>query len=360
MNILYLTGNLNVGGTEIYTMSLAKGMRQKNHNVFWATIKEGTLKEEVIKEGIELKYCNLNKRTPLNFISSMLRINSIIKDCDIELIHAVDAYSALVVTMALKMTKRKPKFIWSNVAIGEGSYDIMRVLCQNSFDVIIAASGFIKDTMLQHRFKKDKIKVQFGFRLFDNTTSENFRDELSLGINDVVIGSIGRIVKMKGGDILLQAVAPIIALNKNVKVVFFGAGDYILRLRDLAKDLEIENNVIFAGNQTNIEKVYNTIDIVAFPTQYEALGYIPFEAMFYRKPLIASRTGGIPEVVENGYNGLLVDPANVSEWTNKLKQLLFDKDIRDSLVKNGTNYYNKYLSSERALAGFEEIYNMCK
>lgn len=356
MNILYLTGSLNVGGTEIYALTLAKAMRNKGHKVFWATIKDGTLRSEVLSHNINLKYCNLKKRTPWNFIASIIRIRKIANAQKIDVIHAIDAYSSLVVTAAILTMNRKPKFVWSNVGIGNKTYSIMKRLCEKRIDVIIAASNFIKQTMINSGFCASKIKVQFGARELSNQESLSYREDLGIVSTDFVIGVIGRVVKMKGVHILIQSLPDILKLHSNVKVVVVGDGDYLMPLRDLVNNLSLKNNVFFTGNKININRVYNTFDIVAFPTLYEALGYIPVEAMYYKKPLIASNTGGIPEIVFDYYNGLLVEPGNIKLWSRTIINLIDDITLQNKLVENGSKFYKEYLDPSVIHDKFEQLY----
>lgn len=356
MNILYLTGSLNIGGTEVYALTLAKAMRNKGHNVFWATIKDGTLKSEVLSHNINLKYCNLKKRTPWDFIASVIRIGKIVNNEKIDVIHAVDAYSALVVNFMIFTMNRKPRFIWSNVGIGNRTYSIMKHLCEKRIDVIIAASNFIKQTMINKGFCAAKIKVQFGTRELSDHENLSYREDLGIVPSDFVIGVVGRVVKMKGIHILIQALPEILKLHLNVKVVIVGDGDYLISLRNLINNLSLTNYVFFTGNKTNINRVYNTFDIVAFPTLYEALGYIPVEAMYYKKPLVASNTGGIPEIVFDYYNGLLVEPGNVKLWSKTIINLINDISLQNKLIENGSKFYKEFLEPPVIYNKFEQLY----
>lgn len=358
MNILYLTGTLNVGGTEIYTLTLAKAMKQRGHKIFWATVKEGTIKAEVERQGIALKYCNLQTRTLWNYVGAILKLKKIVKQEKIDIIHANDAYSALVMAYAFASIKKRPHLIWSNVGIGEKSFVLMKKLCESKLDLVIAASQFIKNNMTNVKFDANKIVVQYGPRELNpiHTYKEKSRAELGIDENDFVIGSIGRIVYMKGNHILIQVMAKLLIDYPHLKLVLVGEGEEVFKLKEMASELGISENIIFTGNRTDIENMYSIFDVVAFPTLNEALGYIPMEAMFYKKPIVASDTGGIPEIVHDNYNGILVQTGKVDAWEIALRRIIEDKLLYNRLVHNGTEFYNEYLKPEIIYDRFDNIY----
>ena len=128
MNILYLTGCLDIGGTELYTLDYAQTVRNAGHNVFWATVKDGLIKATVLESGIELLYCELKKRNPIQLYKAIRQLRLIINEKNIDLVHATDAYSALVAALAYKNKTKKHFLLWSNVGIGSASYILMKKL----------------------------------------------------------------------------------------------------------------------------------------------------------------------------------------------------------------------------------------
>ena len=80
------------------------------------------------------------------------------------------------------------------------------------------------------------------------------------------------------------------------------------------------------------------------------------EAMFYKKPIVASDTGGIPEIVHDNYNGILVQTGKVDAWEIALRRIIEDKLLYNRLVHNGTEFYNEYLKPEIIYDRFDNIY----
>ena len=361
MNILYLTGCLSIGGTELYTLDYAKTIQSAGQTVYWATVRDGLFRETVEKSGVPLLYCEMGKRSPVAFLRAIRQLRHIVADYAIDLIHATDAYSAMVAALAFKGTKKKHSLIWSNVGIGSLSYLMMRKLCGQRIDGYIAVSHFIRNRMIEEGFDPDRITVYSQNRVTPDSTKSREETRAAYGIkpDDFVIGSVGRIVPLKGNRTVLDALEPVVKVHPNVKLLLVGDGPDRQTLAQRAEQLQLTEHVIFAGFCTDIENLYPAFDLVVFPTYYEALGYIPYEAMHHRRPIIASRTGGVPELVIDGYNGLLVPPAMPKLWTKAILRVIENPDLRDTLVRNGTAFYEKHLTrincEERLLAVYTQL-----
>ena len=358
MRILYLTSCMEIGGTELYTLDYAGCMQERGHDVFWGTVKHGKMREIAEEKGIRLLHCSFEKRNPIYMVKAIKDIKRVVKSNSIDLIHATDAYTAMLAALAFKRKKVKPKIIWSNVGIGSKTYEIMRRLCAGSLDLIIAVSNFVRNRMIEEGFDPKSIIVYSQSRKMTDASSDraSIRKSLSLKDDDIVIGTVGRVVRLKGNMTVVEAMPKVLSLYPNAKLMIVGDGPERKELEMKCESLKITDRVLFAGFRTDIENVYAAFDIVAFPTYYEALGYIPYEAMYYSKPLIASWTGGIPEIVHDGYNGILVPPAVVDEWADGIIRLINDKELSDRLAKNGREYYNSHLKKDDEAATVEKIY----
>ncbi|MBT7237998.1 glycosyltransferase family 4 protein, partial [Candidatus Woesearchaeota archaeon] len=114
---------------------------------------------------------------------------------------------------------------------------------------------------------------------------------------------------------------------------------YLPRYKELVKKLNIENNVSFLGfvPDEDLPKIYRDVDIAVLPTYStaEGFGMVLAEANACATPVIGSKIGGIPVVIENEYNGLLVPPKDVKELSKAIKRIFNDKDLSSKLSKNG-------------------------
>ncbi len=138
---------------------------------------------------------------------------------------------------------------------------------------------------------------------------------------------VGRLTAQKGVDVLLQALVVLMDKVRDVHLVIAGDGDQFLYLRRLARHLGVPARVTFAGWQTgnDLVKLYQDAWAVAIPSMYEPFGIVSLEAMACARPVVASRTGGLSEVIEDGRSGYLVDPGDHLMLAQRLALLLTDR-----------------------------------
>ncbi len=359
MRILYMTSCFGLGGTEFYTLDYAEKMLKLGHSVSWATAGAGDFSKISVDEGIEFFQLPIDKRTPLHAYLTIRKLRRLVKKNSFDIIHATDAYSAMLCCMALKKFKNRPKIVWSNVGIGSKTYAIMKKHCEGTLDLILAVSNFIRNRMIEEGFDYSKIVVYSQARAPQESSASpsEWRGSFGISEGDILIGSVGRIAKMKGNETVVRALVNVRKSFPNAKLALVGDGDDRARLEQLSRELGIGDAVIFTGWQNNVANAYAAFDAVVFPTYFEALGYVTYEALYYGKPLIASLTGGIPEYIKDGYNGLLVQPANEKEWADTIIRLLSDKNLQGALAKNGKEYYEQTLAPIRENSIIDKLYS---
>ena len=161
--------------------------------------------------------------------------------------------------------------------------------------------------------------------------------------SSVTFGMVCRTTEFKGQQMLLEAAGALSATHKEkIRLIFMGApapnnsrdAAYATRLRLRAKELGLENKVLWAGYQTTPDPLFTQMDalIVASWIQAgEGMPIVVLEALQRGIPVIASRTGGVPEVVQDGWNGLLVSPRDVKGLAQALERFLADRSLREHL-----------------------------
>jgi len=146
----------------------------------------------------------------------------------------------------------------------------------------------------------------------------------SLGIPDgaFVVGAVGRLTAVKGHGHLLDAAGAVIDRYPKTIFVFLGAGELLGDLQRQAAALGIEANVRFAGWRPDVGLAMSAFDLFAFPSINEGMGKALVEAMALEKPVVASRIGGITDLVNDGANGFLVPPADPEALADRILFLM--------------------------------------
>jgi len=147
------------------------------------------------------------------------------------------------------------------------------------------------------------------------------------------IVTVARLLERKGIQHLLEAIADPVPLNVSLKII--GTGSYEESLKRRTAELGLEDRVTFAGfiNGNSLPEHYREADLFVLPSQTESFGLVFAEAMASGLPVIATKVGGIPELIRSGTEGILVNPASAGEIREALKY--FD-DNRDALVEMGS------------------------
>lgn len=160
--------------------------------------------------------------------------------------------------------------------------------------------------------------------------------------------SIGRLEFHKGHDILLEAVKAI-PKTVNWKLTIAGSGPRYNFLEKMIGKYGLSNNVTLATsvNDKQLWNLYNDADLFLFPSQVcesgtEGFGIVLLEAMAKGVAIIASKAGGIPEVLENGRFGVLVEQDNVNEWRDQIINLIKNDEFRKKLINNARLHVEKY------------------
>jgi glycosyltransferase involved in cell wall biosynthesis len=132
----------------------------------------------------------------------------------------------------------------------------------------------------------------------------------------------------------------------DLRYVVFGDGEMEAELRSLAASLEIGENVLFAGYRTDLPRLLPALDVFLFPTLREAMGIALIEAMAAGVPVVATRVGGIPEVVVEG-TGVLVSPSDPVGMADQVGRVLRQPALRGSLVEAARERVRSEYSSAR-------------
>ncbi len=168
----------------------------------------------------------------------------------------------------------------------------------------------------------------------------------------VVVGNVGALDIQKGQDFLIDAARRFADTHPEICFVLVGGGGAEADLRQRAAGL---NNLIFTGFVRNVGDYLATFDIFVLPSRREGLGSVLLDAMEYGLPIVASRVGGVPSVVENEANGLLVESGDVDQLADAIGRLIESPTLRASLGERGRIISREY--SARTMAErYAEVY----
>ncbi len=169
---------------------------------------------------------------------------------------------------------------------------------------------------------------------------------------------VGRLEKFKGVEFIIKAIPAIIKILPQTTLTIIGDGPYKNELINLTKTLHIEDCIQFKGWIENKElgTYYSKASIVVAPsTVPEAFGLVILEAMSMGRPVIATNVGAIPEIIDNGVNGYLVEPNNSEQIAEKVIKLFLEENLLTELGRNARKKAEEF-SIEKHLENLERVY----
>jgi glycosyltransferase involved in cell wall biosynthesis len=346
MKILFVTPYFfpQTGGVENYVYNIAKRLSKDNE----VTIVTSTQHKSDTIEGMKvyrLKGLFKVSNTPINPFW-YFQLKKIINQEKPDIINAhtpVPFISDLVTTIAPKKTV----VTYHNDLIKEG---ILNYLCKIYYfllgnrtlricNKIIATSNIYVEKSPYLKKLKNKIEI-----VSPGVDLNTYNTEIEKGFLNkqnhkkiVFVGTLSKFHAHKGVEYLIRALN-LIEIEK-IHLFICGKGNNIYNLKKVANELGVSDKISFLGfvSDQDLPKIYRDCNIVVLPTynKAEGFGMVLAEANACGTPVIGSNVGGIPAVIKDGFNGLLVSPRNEKDLANKISYLLSNEKVAREIGKNG-------------------------
>ena len=227
-------------------------------------------------------------------------------------------------------------------------------------DRIVAISEGVRNVLIEDGLDPNRIEViRSGIdpRPFNPTyPAGEARREFGIAEKSPVIGCIAHFADHKGHRYLIATAARVAAAVPDVRFLLVGDGELRPQIERQIKDLNHEKHVILTGFRTDIPRLLAAMDIVVLSSHLEGLGTSLLDAMAMARPVVATRVGGIPEMVEDGVNGRLVPPRDPDALAGALIELIRRPDERKRMGEAGRARMLSMFSAEAMVEQTERIY----
>ncbi len=362
MNILYLTNHLNIGGITSYVFSLATALRRKGHNIYIAS-SGGSLLPKFIEEGIIFIPIPIRTKQEVSpkVLFSMLKLQVTVKKNRIDLLHS-NSRTTQVLGCLLNHSLGVPHI---STCHGFFKKRISRRLFPCWGERVVAISQAVKAHLIDD-FKVDKKKIILipngidlrEFTIRDTQGTIQKKKELGLG-NGPVVGIIARLSEEKGHCYLIRAMQEVISRYPLAQLLIVGEGRMKEELLNLTRALGLEKNIFFIPPVIGTEAILSVMDVFVLPSSKEGLGLALMEAMAYALPVIGSRVGGITSLIQDGCNGLLVNPGDILGLSLAILKLLQNPDKAKALGGAARIFIGQNFSQEKMALETEKLYLEC-
>lgn len=341
--ILYVITKSNWGGAQRYVFDLATNLPKESFETAVALGGEGLLKINLEKSGVRtitipnlIRDVSIFKEFKVFF--SLLKIYKNERPYIIHLnsskIGAMGALAGRIYNL-LYYPKAKIIFTSHGWAFNEDrnflSKFVIKIIAY--FTVLlshktIAVSKITKKQMTWPGAQKKMFVVKNAIGhidFLDKETARNFLDKTSpspLGENKIWLGTIGELHKIKGQKYLIEAISLLREIYPNILLIIIGEGEERKNLEKQIKDGGLENHVLLYGYLEEASRYLKAFDIFVLPSLSESLGYVLLEAGLSEVPIVSTKIGGIPEIIEDKKDGLLVSTKNPSEIKDAVVEII--------------------------------------
>ena len=173
------------------------------------------------------------------------------------------------------------------------------------------------------------------------------------------IGIVGRIARSKGYECLIEAVRRLHLNGSKVEVIAFGSGppEYQSQLQQQIAAAGLSRNWKWMGYESDRSKIYRGMDICVMPScESESFGMVAAEANAHGLPVVASRIGGLPEIIVDGVTGFLIEPDSPQSLAEKLQWLVQHPESARAMGRAGHEHIFQEFTVEKMVAGFESLF----
>ncbi|HDZ27709.1 hypothetical protein LCGC14_1018820 [marine sediment metagenome] len=351
MSLFQIDAGKEWRGGQRQSLFLAKELKRKGLPFFFIVQPESPLHQKACEA--ELPVLPFKMRNEFD-LPAILRLAWAMKRKKCLLVHFHDAHSAAVGSVAASLAKVPFRIITRRVDFPlKKNYFSRRKYIKN-IDVIIAISEGVKKVLVEGGVDPENVEVissGIDFSSFEEdssalTSKDYLHREFSFAVDDYLVGIVAHLADHKGHQYLIQATKILKQQAPKIKTIIVGEGPLSMELDRQAKELDVEDIIFFLGFRKDIPKILSSLDLFVLSSHLEGMGSSILDAMASRLPVVATKVGGIPEVVINGETGLLVPPRNPSALARAILMLYSDKTLASRLGQKGYELVHRKFSAE--------------
>ncbi len=361
--IVHLVESLDViGGMEKVVAQIAVHLNKEEFEPeIWCVHQGGKFAEELKKQGITLRVLNIaGYYNPLN----ILKLALVLRASKVDIVHTHMYFASTIGRLA--GWTAGVKVLINHVHSSYSHYSsrnlfIERLLSKVSNKIICVSKNTRDFVVTREKIDPARVVVIYNGISYVNACSrQEVRQSFKVLPDEVIIITVANLLENKGHKVLLKALSLLEIQNKSVQCWIVGQGPMENELKEQAHQLSLGPKVIFWGGRQDVPQLLTASDIFVLASiQREGLSISVLEAMAYQVPVIATRVGGIPEVIEDKINGLLIDPNDPYSLAAAIEALIIDQQKRLQYAQAGERRFQEQFESKIMVAQIEKLYKEC-
>jgi glycosyltransferase involved in cell wall biosynthesis len=382
VRVIRIIARLNIGGPARHVTILDRGLRGRGYDTLLVYGRpgrdEGSL--ENLADGLPTHLIpELGRRIrPTSDLQAFIRLLRLMFARQPQIVHthtakagALGRLAAFLYNCTRRKRHRAVVFHTFHGHVLEGYFGPMgsrlarvaeRAFCRVTDCVVAISDGQRADlTRRFHLCRDEKIAVvPLGLELDDlfqtNAGQSSLRPGLGLGLDDIVIGYVGRLVPIKDLPLLVRAFALVAGEDDRVHLLIAGDGPEREPLTTLGRSLGVSTRLHLVGWRSDLRRLYASCDLVALTSINEGTPVALIEAMAAGLPVVATSVGGVPDVIEHGVTGLLVSAREPAAFADGLRSLISNETARRQMGQRARQRAAERFTSTRLIDDVDRLY----
>jgi len=360
LRVAHVVNEISPAGKEIGIIKLVKNLPAERITSIIISLS-GTYSFGILDlQGVEI--ISLGKKNG-NDWSIPFRLSEIMRERQADIVHT-HSWGTLAEGLLGAKLARIPVFIHGeHGSFPQGwKHRIAQRLLWRRADRVLAVSGELGERMAAATgFPRERIRVILNgvdeAAFFPSPAlREEFRGRFGFSADDFIVGAVGRFSEVKNQQMLLLAAAELIRRGERLQIALVSRGKKEQELRQLSSALGISPFTHFLGFQNDVNLALNGFDVFTLTSLSEGCSNVIQEAMFCGKAIIATGVGGNPELIEDGFSGLLVQSNNYRQLAEKILLLKRDGGLQTRLGENARRIALGKFPLSRMIREYETLY----
>lgn len=333
MKVLHLIGGGDIGGAKVHVLSLARALSSRIP-VKLVSYRHGSFSEDALRMGIDVKIISTGR-----FLLDVRETIRLIRQDSYDILHCHGAKGNIIGYLC----KRKTGICLVSTIHSDYRLDylhnvfktftlgLINALVLRKMDALIPVTLHFRKLLIQRRFNPNRVYSIHNGMDFPKEVPRYTREYLSekfgipLDKNTVLVGILARLYPVKSIETLIEAARFIKKENPNIKFLIGGEGEDYRKLDRLVKKYRLEDTCYFLGWLKDPHELMSIIDISVLTSISEGLPYSLLEGALFRKATIATAVGGIPDLINHGVSGYLLQPRDIPSLVSHILDL--SKDV---------------------------------
>jgi len=380
VKVLRVIARLNMGGPALHVAYLTAGLQKRGYDTTLAagSLARGEDSMAFVAEGLGVEVVRIDELgreiSPLRDVLATFKLARLIRRERPQILHTHTAKAGTVgrVAALLAGSRRPPIVVHTfHGHVLRGYFGPVRSLMfrllerwlASSTTALVAVSPQVRDDLValgiapRERFAVIRLGIELDARVAaqQDGRSES-RRYLGIPLNRFAVGWIGRMTAVKRTDDVLLAFKALRDSGVDACLCMVGDGPDRGQLERRAHELGIVRDTLFLGYQEDVASFYAAFDALVLPSGNEGTPVSAIEALAAGRPVVATRVGGVPDVVRDGEDGFLVEAGATDELADRLARLARDPDLREEMGRRGRERVLPRYAVDRLVDDVDRLY----